>query len=256
MNANRCTVVLRPRSPFESLDLGLRLGWVHRSALARVLAPVLVPSLLVACVLAWWLDGSWWALGWPVLVAPLLQAPVTVCVGRLLFGEALGAWETWREVASRAGALLLVWLVLGVMIVLSLLTCAVALLPVLAGLLFLPETALLERVGLRRGLSRSVRLALGYAPGAMAGALGVFVLAAWAASAFEATGQALVGFLLLLGEPFGQLLEGDLTPYVAFGLTLLPPLHALWRLMLYVDVRTRVEGWDLQVGLRAAGLER
>jgi hypothetical protein len=220
------------------------------------LAPVLVPSLLVACGLAWWLDGSWWALAWPALVAPLLQAPVTVCAGRLLFGEALGAWDTWREVFGRFGAILLAWIVLGLTVLLSLLTCAVALVPVLAGLLFLPETALLERVGLRRGLSRSVRLALGYAPGALSGALGLLVLGAWTAAAFEASGQALVGFVLLLGQPFGQLWEGDLTPYAVFGLTLLPPLHAMWRLMLYVDVRTRVEGWDLQVGLRAAGLER
>jgi len=78
----------------------------------------------------------------------------------------------------------------------------------------------------------------------------------WFGLVGEATGQAMVGFILQLGEPFGALMYGDVTPYLLLGLLVSQPVHAVYRLLLYVDVRTRLEGWDLQVGLRAAGLGR
>ena len=58
------------------------------------------------------------------------------------------------------------------------------------------------------------------------------------------------------GRPLPSALEGVATPWLTAGILASHPVWALWRLLLYVDVRTRVEGWDLQVGLRAAGLAR
>ena len=75
----------------------------------------------------------------------------------------------------------------------------------------------------------------------------------WAAIAAEALGQNLVGFVFQLGAPFGSAPE-DITPYLLAGLLVGRSLFAVYRLLLYVDVRTRVEGWDLQVQLRAAGM--
>ena len=71
-----------------------------------------------------------------------------------------------------------------------------------------------------------------------------------------AIGHGIVEFLLQLGRPFGSLSNGEVTPYAVAGVLLAQPLIALYRLLLYVDVRTRLEGWDLQVSLRALGMER
>ena len=69
-------------------------------------------------------------------------------------------------------------------------------------------------------------------------------------------GQLIVAQGLQLGQPFGSAMDLQVTPYLLFGMLAVQPLHALYRLLLYIDVRTRVEGWDLQVAFRGAAIER
>jgi hypothetical protein len=123
-------------------------------------------------------------------------------------------------------------------------------------LAYMTETALLERVAVSRGISRTMRLAGARPSNALVTALSWWLLTAWFALVGEAAGQGLVGFVLQLGQPFGELAVDHVTPYVLGGVLVAQPLHAVYRLLLYVDVRTRLEGWDLQVALRAAGMAR
>jgi hypothetical protein len=116
------------------------------------------------------------------------------------------------------------------------------------------EAALLERIGAGRGLRRSVRLAAHATMHAIAATLGWGALTAWGAIVGEAAGQSIVSFVLQLGTPFGTAMDGRATPWLLAGMLVVQPLYAVWRLLLYVDARTRAEGWDLQVALRAAGL--
>ncbi len=256
MNPNLCRVVLRPRSPLEVFDLTTQLVRARWRPLAwMTVLTVLVPWLVLLPV-CWLVDSSPALLAAPLLLSTLVQAPFTLLGGRLLFSEevqvrqVLGAlWSRSAGLAWSTSTIALGWCV-------ALLSCGV-LLPVLQpGLLYLPETALLERVPMRRGVNRSVRLAGGHAGTALTGAGAWWVLTIWGAVVGEATGQALIAFLFQLGEPFGSAMAGDVTPWMIGGILLAQPLHALYRLLLYVDVRTRIEGWDLQVGLRAAGLAR
>lgn len=252
MNPHLCRVALRPRSPFEVFDLTLRLIRERAGPLAWMSLYVLLPTFLIGWAVGYVLVGNSPALLLlPVLAGPLVQAPFTVLGGRLLFQEHVSAGRTLRDTARIVGGLLITVLAEVVSWVLVCTGIGMVLLP---GLVYLPEMALLERVDLGRGVQRSLRLAGGQVGVAVVGALSRWGLMVWGALVGELAGQLLVGFVLQLGAPFGSLFDGVATPYAFIGLLLCQPLVALFRLLLYVDVRTRMEGWDLQVGLRALGL--
>ena len=256
MNPNACRVVLRPRDPLEVMDLAFAftrtrwrpLGWLLLTTVLPLWVPTAVASVL--------LDGHWAVLAVPLLTGPLVQALFTVLVGRLLFTGQVRHRDVWRDVSRRLGALAAVWFVRGVALALSSLVCFAAV-PLLHGaLLYQPEAALLERVDVSRGIRRSSRLAGGQAGSTVVAILAWYGLLAWFALVAEVGGDQLLSFVLQLGQPFGSVWDGQVTPHLLLGLFLFQPAYAVYRLFLYVDVRTRVEGWDLQVSLRALGMGR
>ena len=251
MNPNLCRVALRPRGPLEVFDLTLRLLRERSRPFAWLAALTVLPAV-VAALVVWWLSSGDWTVCILALIVlmPLVQAPFTVLGGRLLFEEHASAWEAVKNTLRVSGGLVGALLVKALGLALICTGIGLAALPVL---LYLTETALLERVPLARGLRRSSRLAGGQLGVAVLGVVAAWALTAWGALLGELTGQAVVGFVLQLGQPFGALEGALLTPYL--GALAVQPLIAVYRLMLYVDVRTRMEGWDLQVGLRALGLE-
>ena len=256
MNPNLCRVVLRPRSPFEVFDLGVRFIRVNLGVLTRMTALTVGMPWLLLAVLCVVFDGSGWLLLLPLPLCPFIQAPFTILGGRLLFRDDVTVRETLMQIARGGAGVVGIGLAALVNAGLSLMTCGFGFLPLTAALQYVPETLLLERVGWQRGLQRSLRLAGGHSGIAFAGAVGWVFLTAWSAAVFEGLGMALLDTTLQLGAPFGTAFEGKVTPFLLLGILLAQPMHAIYRLLLYVDVRTRIEGWDLQVGLRAAGLER
>jgi len=254
VNPNLCRVVLRPRGPFEVFDLAYRFMRERFWPLARMGAVVLLPPWLVLSVAAWWFEGNLLVLVPAVLIGPALQAPFTLLAGRLLFTEEVRVRDVLWDVVGRTPALLSAWSMAFLGWGAASLTCFVGLPWVQGALLYLPETALLERVGPQRGLRRTLRLAAGQLGGTTVGLMAKWLLVIWIGLMGEAVGQAVVGYVLQLGAPFGSLMTLQATPWLLGGVLLSQPIYAVYRLFLYVDVRTRVEGWDLQVGLRAAGL--
>lgn len=251
MNPNLSRIALRPRGPFEVFDLTLRFLRERPRAFGVLAAWMVLPLSIALGALVWWTGGAWWVLAPTLVVTVVVQAPFTVLGGRLLFAEDASVRQAmWATLRATLG-LLITWFLelLGVALV-----CTGFGIVALPALLYLPETALLERVDIGRGLRRSIRLASGHVGIAAVGVIARFALTLWGALLGELSGQALVGFVLQLGEPFGSLGDGQLTPYMVLGILGVQPLIAVYRLLLYVDVRTRMEGWDLQVGLRALGL--
>lgn len=216
---------------------------------------VVLPAIVV--ILGFWAvmapQDRWFLVLATFVVAPLVHGPFTVLTGRLLFSDDVTARQALREVGGRLSGLFRAWMAQTVALVFG--VCSgvmwIVTLPVTV---YVFETALLERVGAQATVGRSSNLAWRHSSAAVVAVLAFGLLTLWGGLVGEFTGQVVVGFLLQLGEPFGSLWNLQLTPYVFIGMLLVQPLFAIFRLLLYVDVRTRVEGWDLQVALRAAGL--
>jgi len=221
-----------------------------------LLAAVLVLPVWAPCAaLAWFLpDLGWLAASLAFVFGVLVQLPFTVLGGRLLFSDDVSVREVLGASVGMLGSGLTVWCLYVLAVVLGGMMCFWGALFTVVPTLYLAETTLLERVSLSRALRRSSRLASAHPGTAGAGALGWFGLTMWFGVVGEYGMQGLLGMVLQLGSPFGHLLSGDVTPGLLLGIVAAQPAVAIYRLLLYVDVRTRVEGWDLQVRLRAAGL--
>ncbi len=255
MNLQLCRIVLRPRSPLECFDLGFRLAREWWPPLWRLGLLILGPAWVLCVGVAWLADWHPAAALVPIALGPVLQAPFTLLVGRLLFSSEARLADVGRDLLGRFGTWFGGLTLTALAATLGSALCGLSV-PLLLGMLYVPECTLLEQVTPDRALRRSWRLVGGNVASAVVGAFGRWLLMAWCAAVTEAGGLALLGYVLQARVDVPDALEGLAGPGLLAGILLSHPLWAIWRLMLYVDVRTRVEGWDLQVGLRAAGLAR
>jgi hypothetical protein len=250
-----CRVALRPRGPLEVLDLAVRLGQEAAGPLVALAGIVLLPAWLVASAIAVAWDEGVAVAAVLIGVAPVLQLPFLLLGARVLFERDARARDALSDLRGRGGAVLLGLLRTLVVVVASLASLGLFWLPVQTVLMFVLECSALERVGTVEAVRRSARLASDQVGRTLAGALVQVVVLAWCALAGELCGQVLVAFVLQAGTPFGSLADGVVTPWVLGGILAAQPLLATYRLLLYLDVRTVLEGWDLQVALMAAAEE-
>ena len=101
MNPFACRIVLRPRSPFESLDLALCLLREDAGLFARLMLVVLLPvALILAPTVLYPTSHDWDAvrLALLVLAAPALQVPFTQLIARRLFDDKVRARDALMRV--------------------------------------------------------------------------------------------------------------------------------------------------------------
>lgn len=278
MNLGEAKVVFRPRSVGEVFDLAALV--TTRGAprlLGAVAAGTLLPGYLVALALRYGAGWSWlavWLAAW--VWASLATGAFTLAVGRWLLAEAptapavlrdylralprfVGTW-LWGRLFTIPAALFAwplyfafeevgarlsddqVWGVGTLLVFVGLL-----LVPAQQQTLFLYETAFLERLPAARcvGRSRQFVKALGGRAWKMAFLLLLAPLAA--AVGGELLGQAIVEDVLQLGPVVEHLGLSGGSPFALAGLFLATPFLAAARFLFYVDGRTRVDGWDIQV---------
>ncbi len=96
MQLDRIEVVLRPRSPWEAMELGVALVRRHAGLLWRAWFILGVPFFLVFNVLAWWLDGLIWAGVTMWWLKPLFDRIPLYLLSRTVFGE----YPTLRQVLA------------------------------------------------------------------------------------------------------------------------------------------------------------
>ncbi|MDP2228139.1 MAG: hypothetical protein Q8J78_11765 [Moraxellaceae bacterium] len=97
------TLAVRPRSPYEAMDLGVRLAQTEWALLTRAWLAVAGPVFLLALLLTLTLDNMLW--GWLLLwwCKPLYDMALLLVLSRRVFGSTLSVRELWRLLRDSAG---------------------------------------------------------------------------------------------------------------------------------------------------------
>lgn len=256
MNVARARVVLRPRGTGEILDLSTLIVGKHALSLyAWLTAIVLLPAYAGVLCVRYVLGADWWLVWFAAFVAmSLCQGVFTIAAGRWLFAEDLRVRDVLSAFASRAVSYTFAWLARFIIMAISAVTVVA---PAALGsvYLFVPEACLLEMAGPTASMGRSrgfTRYNVGRAFGMW---LALLALTVVVTTLVHVLCNGLVSDVLQLGQPFERLGNGG-SPYTLLGLMLCAPYVATARFLMYIDGRTRTDGWDIQVRFMAIAQER
>jgi hypothetical protein len=253
VNLLEARVALRPRAVSDILDLSGPFCMVHRRLLAPLALLTTAAGGLLALVCRRWLGWSW-ATTWMAVAVTLLVANglFTQAVGELLFGapEDLRVLGIARTFARR----LLPFLAARTIQLLALGACALVVVPLpifAARLFFVSEVVLLESGAPVASLARSSRLVLYRSLPCLGLALACACAPFLGAMAADWIGDTVVNTVFQMGQPFGSLWSDGGSAYAVAGALLSAPFVASASFLGYIDLRTRKEGWDIQLRLAA-----
>jgi hypothetical protein len=275
MNLGRARVVLRVRPLVDALDLSLRVCAANQAELKRLALVLLLPAWIGCLALRYALHQSYWVV-WPVAIVlqAILSGAFTVAIGRLLFEERAGLRAVLASFAKRLlpflGALLLFRLPMAALIYVivsagrlgaaEIIANAIWLGPLgsllLARRIFVPEVVLLEGGSAFSGRKRALQVIkrhFGQALGLVMWSAGALLACVGSA---ELIAQSVSRVVLQLGAPLGALLDDGGSPFALAGLFLAVPLIAAARFLVYINLRTRKEGWDIQLRFAALAAQR
>lgn len=238
MQIEHLAAVIRPRTPWEGLDLGFALGRRWFPALFGLWWSMALP---VGALGALWLPDSpslWLLLVW--WFKPLYEAPVLFWLSRRLFGDALGPRELWR---ARRQIL------------------PVRLLPNLLWRRLHPSRSLQMSLLLLEGLGgKARRQRQRILQGTGGTAAWLTVVCVHMESILWISSLLLIAFLIpeqLPGFDLGAaLLAEDSTPYWIstlaywFAMSAIAPFYVAAGFAFYLTRRTELEAWDLELQFR------
>jgi hypothetical protein len=237
MELEAVTAVLRPRNPWEAMDLGIALARRWWRPLYRAWFLVLLPLVLLLhllCIQALWLVP--WLLWW---LKPLLDRIPLYILSHTLFGEVPGIRQTLRALPGLLSRQVLVVLTFG------------RLDP--ARSFHLP---VMQLEGLRGRARRQRQWAL---DAQQRGAVWLTVTCAHLELAVDLGLVALVWLMLpdFMQLHFRDLLEDTtvlqqlwINSLELCGLSLIEPFYVAAGFALYLNRRTWLEAWDIEVGFR------
>ncbi len=228
---------MRPRSPWEGIDLGCMLAreWFLPLLLLWMASAVPVMLVLSLSPMPLWLAGLllWW-------LKPLYEPPLLHWLGQRLFGER-PSWRelrgAWRQVVLPQLFANLTWRRLN------------------PSRSFVMPVSVLERL---RGKARSQRIQVLSRKSNAAGWLtiiGIHIEAAFEIGCFvllgmlipkEVIGDFWSNFFLSPG-PLGEWMQ-QITSLLA--MSLVAPFYVAGGFALYLTRRSELEGWDIELGLR------
>lgn len=248
MKLEALQVELRPRGAWEGVELGLAMLQRWSGPLLRLSLLTIVPFWLVVLLAPlppaaglWLVACAWW-------LSPLFERLVVFVLARSMFGAAPGVRELWSEAAAvfvRGSARTLTWKRV------------------------LPHRALLHPIDVLEGVlgderRRREREIGGGSAGVMSLVMlltfvfeGVFWFSAMGLFLFATPGELLPSTTEWMDDP--QLLAESVAFEIAVSVSLLAAhvlgvwIHAAAGFGLYLQRRTQLEGWDLEVAFRRLG---
>jgi hypothetical protein len=249
VNLLAARVVLRPRSLSDVLDLTVPFCLASWRLLARLSLTSLLPAFALCVYLRFFQRWTWqqtWLVA--VVAGDLLEGLFTVAFGDLMFQPSMAVRpaSVWGRFARRLGFTLGTGLVTRPLLALTLLF-PIATPFVAVHLMFVREVGLLEGASVFGAIGRSNRFVQRHVGPCLGLLVAVVALPALMAMGAELLGDAAVDTILQLGEPVGSLFKEGGSAYALLGFFLSVPVVAAARFLKYIDVRTRKEGWDIQL---------
>lgn len=252
MDLREARVVLRERRLLDVLDLAVRFLVSHAVPYAVVSAFVLVPCAVATVMLATHL-GFTQGLMFALALSAFAEVPFTVLGSRLVFEQEVSFGQVFKTAFRRTPAVLVTR---GLVAIAATLGATMFVLPgiwLAVSFFYVTEIVALEEASVGTAMSRAQRMLSGRFGDAM---LAWMLLGALHLGATWLGDRALASILTDLfqitappkiGDP-----DGGVLGLVAYWMVV--PYVTTARLFAYLDLRTRTEGWDVQV--RFAALAR
>jgi hypothetical protein len=256
VDLSRTQVVLRERAVVDVLDLSLRFVMRHLGLYARTSAIVILPFFLVSYVVCRTVNPT---AGWAfaVLLAPIPGAAFTVLASRLVFEDHVPAGFAVRTAARRIASVFAIELVVCLAAALGTLALVLGAFFPLTAFMFAPEALLLEGQGVSASLRRSATLASRSSSETLMTLWAILLLGLVATCVADLGGRTFMTALLESAAP-ASLWDAGYNVFALLGFWLFVPYATTARFFVYLDVRTRDEGWDIQTrftALAARGAE-
>lgn len=249
MNLLEARVALRPRSMSDVIDLAGPFCIANRRLMAKLGLLVTVAGggfcWLARATWGWSWTATWFAVaGFLVLANGLF----TQAAGELLFRapDEISAMQVLRRFGRRFLPFLLAKILHMVILVL----CAALFvpLPIFASrLFFVSEAVLLESGTPFASHARSSRLVLYRSIPCLGLAMACLCAPFLFAIAADLAGETLIDLVFQMGRPFGFLWSDGGSACAVIGALLSAPFVASASFLAYIDLRTRKEGWDIQL---------
>ncbi len=247
-------VEIRPRTPGQTVSLATRL-LQHRPG--AILAAWAVSSVSLGAVAFWLYTHSplFELLTWLFLLSlgPLFTAPVIVTAGHLIFSPGVSLAQMIMATLRRVLPFTLLFLLYRVLIFVGLNLLIIPGLYLWRNSWFIGPIALLEGSSFGDSFQRGRTFALGFSGHVLAHAVNVWALLVYLSVALASVLHFIVELLGTSMPAMGHLTlrEGYYEVLLILGYSLALPFTALVWFFVYLDVRTRKEGWDLEIAFRA-----
>ncbi len=242
-------VAFRDRSLSDVLDLALRFVVVHGRAYAWVALGAVAPLLAIALAAGWLLGwGAAWAVALPL--ALVAEVPFTILASRLVFEDEVSARAVLRSALRDAPRVVFARLLGAALSLVGLTVLVVPGVWLATIFMFLGEVMLLERASISQAFGRAQRLATSDVADGLLGVVVLGLVPIAGVLLADIAGRTIVGELLQFRPPPALWSAGGgVLPLL--GLFAQVPYLATARFFLYLNVRTRAEGWDIQTRFAA-----